>query len=74
MTIAFEDFKIPLEANVIDIGCGTGFLGAALAKKGYKNFDGIDASEKMVERAKELGIYQSLDVMYMGTGDMPEKF
>ena len=28
----------------------------------------------MIERAKKLGVYQNFDAMYLGTGDIPEKF
>ena len=57
MTIAFKDFKIPTEVKVLDVACGSGLLAQALAKEGYKHFDGIDASEGMIERAKKLGVY-----------------
>ena len=34
---------------IADFGCGTGILGVELAKVGYTNIIGIDASEKMLE-------------------------
>ena len=42
-------------AEMIDIGCGTGLVGEQLKAFGFKNFDGIDISEKMLEIAKTRG-------------------
>ena len=42
-------------AEMIDIGCGTGLVGEHLKAFGFKNFDGIDISEKMLELAKDRG-------------------
>lgn len=42
-------------AEMIDIGCGTGLVGEHLKAFGFKNFDGIDISEKMLEIAKTRG-------------------
>ena len=42
-------------AEMIDIGCGTGLVGEQLKALGFKNFDGIDISEKMLELAKARG-------------------
>lgn len=43
---------------VLDIGCGTGLVGAALAAAGQ--IDGIDLSPRMVEKTRERGIYRHL--------------
>ena len=42
-------------AEMIDIGCGTGLVGEHLKAFGFKNFDGIDISEKMLEIANTRG-------------------
>ena len=42
-------------AEMIDIGCGTGLVGEHFKAFGFKNFDGIDISEKMLEIAKTRG-------------------
>jgi SAM-dependent methyltransferase len=44
---------------IIDVGCGTGLVGLQLNKLGYKNFDGVDISQKMIDIAIDRG-YGSL--------------
>ena len=45
--------------NVLDLGCGTGLLGAALgAINGY--FVGVDLSPQMLEEANKRGVYSRL--------------
>ena len=43
------------------MGCGTGIIGEVLANVGYTRLAGIDASEKMIEKAKEKNIYYEID-------------
>ena len=47
--------------KILDAGCGTGLVGLALKEKGYKNIDGCDLSERMIDRAKERGAYNNLE-------------
>ena len=45
--------------NILDLGCGTGLLGAALGRiDGF--FVGVDLSMPMLDEAKKLGIYSRL--------------
>jgi predicted TPR repeat methyltransferase len=45
--------------NVLDLGCGTGLFGRVLGKvEGY--FIGVDLSQKMLEKAAEVGVYDRL--------------
>lgn len=46
---------------ILDAGCGTGLVGAALHTDGWTNLRGVDLSEPMIARARERGIYQSLE-------------
>lgn len=46
---------IPLGGLVLDVGCGTGRLGAAIAEEGYDVF-GVDLSPEMLRRARERGL------------------
>ncbi len=48
-----ELFKLPLTANIIDIGGGDSHFVDALLEKGYKNIYVLDISAKAIERAKE---------------------
>ncbi|MGI9146483.1 MAG: class I SAM-dependent methyltransferase [Chloroflexota bacterium] len=46
---------LPLGGLVLDVGCGTGQLGAAIASEGYDVF-GVDLSPAMVARARHRGL------------------
>jgi SAM-dependent methyltransferase len=46
---------LPLGGLVLDVGCGTGQLGATIASEGFDVF-GVDLSPSMVARARERGL------------------
>jgi SAM-dependent methyltransferase len=46
---------LPLGGLVLDVGCGTGQLGAAIASEGFDVF-GVDLSASMVSKARERGL------------------
>ena len=48
-----------LAVSVLDLGCGTGLLGASLGRIGGA-FVGVDLSQKMLEQAKRLDVYSRL--------------
>ncbi len=48
------------EVEVMDVGCGTGLVGAVLSDRGVRPIDGFDLSTEMVDRARELGVYRDL--------------
>lgn len=52
--------------TVLDAGAGTGILGEILAALGHTDLVGIDASQKMLERAAEHGRYNTLKRMFLG--------
>ena len=60
LTQKLVEFGFTKEARIIDLGCGTGFVGEQLHKRGYKNIDGVDLSPDLLQMAKEKGIYGSL--------------
>lgn len=48
------------DAEILDVGCGTGLSGAALAAAGYRTIDGCDLSPGMLAKARETGHYRRL--------------
>ena len=45
--------QLPTGAEVLDVGCGNGVISRSLGEKGF-NVQGIDVSEKAIEKAKSL--------------------
>ncbi len=48
------------DAEVLDVGCGTGLVGLALAGLGLTRLDGTDLSAKMIAQCKATGVYREL--------------
>lgn len=48
-----------VQATIVDLGCGTGLLGQAL-KNAENELIGVDLSQRMLDIAKEKGVYQEL--------------
>ncbi len=46
-------YGVQTDADIIDIGCGTGSLLFCLAQHGYKNLHGVDLSFRAIELARE---------------------
>jgi len=55
-----ERFLPARDAEILDVGCGTGLTCVPLAEAGYRQLDGIDLSPEMVRVAAERGIYREL--------------
>jgi ubiquinone/menaquinone biosynthesis C-methylase UbiE len=51
------------DTKILDIGCGYGRTLNELYNNGYKNCIGVDFSEKMIERGKELYPHLSFEVI-----------
>jgi len=51
---------VPRSAKVLDAGCGTGLIGAALQILGYGKLYGCDLSRAMLEIAKSKGLYKQV--------------
>ncbi|KAI1299866.1 S-adenosyl-L-methionine-dependent methyltransferase [Xylaria venustula] len=46
--------------TILDAGCGTGLVGAALASRGASAIDGLDLSSHMLQVAAQTGAYQNV--------------
>jgi SAM-dependent methyltransferase len=44
----------------VDLGCGTGRIGAWLKDRGVASVDGVDLTPEMLERARRRGVYRTL--------------
>ena len=60
----------PVGSSVLDIGCGTGLSGAALAAVGFATIDGFDLTAEMLTKARGKNVYRDLREVDM-TGDLP---
>lgn len=56
--------------SAVDLACGTGRIGFWLKKKGVRSIVGIDLTPKMLEKAKEKGVYDELLVGDILTTDL----
>ena len=56
---SLRNFTGNVQGCVVDLGCGTGLAGLAY-KTSSTELIGVDISEKMLQRAKEKGIYKEL--------------
>ena len=50
-------------AKVLDAGCGTGLVGEILFKNNFRNIEGVDFSQEMLDIAYQKNIYQSLKLV-----------
>lgn len=57
---ALKRHLTPGEGRVLDVGCGTGLSGIALAGAGFTQIDGCDFSKAMLDKAFGTGVYSKL--------------
>ena len=70
-----ESLEVSKEAEIFDMGCGTGLVGLKLKEKGYTKIVGVDASPNMLEEAKGKDSYTELEELFLGLPDtFPEKY
>ncbi len=62
----FGRYVRPKDGAVLDAGAGTGIMGQVLAPHGYHGLVGIDISDRMLELAREKGVYRELRQMELG--------
>jgi predicted TPR repeat methyltransferase len=54
-----KDSKFDLLGSIMDLGCGTGLFGMEI-KQFCEHLEGVDFSQKMLEKAKEKDVYNKL--------------
>lgn len=59
-TLLLEAGVTDRQTQILDAGCGTGFVGLALADHGFECIDGFDLSDEMVAIAAETDTYRHL--------------
>ena len=69
--IQLEEFKkrVPMDAEILDVGCGYGRILNELYQEGYRKLTGADISEGMIERGRDL--YPYLDLLAAAGDDLP---
>ena len=67
---------ISTDAEILDLGCGTGIVGNLIKEKGYTNIFGLDASDNFIKMIHENKVYKGGEVLFLGQGvdKFPEKF
>ncbi len=63
---ALAEFVSDKSQPVLDVGCGTGVSGMALAETGFSNIDGTDINREMLAKAHGRGVYRKLSVSGLG--------
>lgn len=58
--VALAEAMPDKDAAIIDVGCGTGLVGAVLHGRGYTAIDGVDIAPKMLALAGKSGAYRRL--------------
>ena len=71
---AIEPYLPDRNARLIDLGCGTGLAGEALAALGYSHIDGVDFSTEMLAIAQKRSCYARLAQADLNAAlDLPSK-
>lgn len=63
----FASTVIDKNAQILDVGTGTGLVGMELSQRGYTNIDGLDYSAPMLEEARKKNVYQNLIIADLNT-------
>ena len=64
----FGFLNTPRDAKIFEVAQGTGLIGRLLNEKGFTHIDGVDASEKLCQMARESGWYREITHQYLANG------
>ncbi|XP_075873202.1 methyltransferase-like protein 27 [Nelusetta ayraudi] len=59
------------EAQVLDVGCGSGLVAKLMFEQGFRDFVGVDGSEGMLLEAEKTGLYRKLELAILGPETLP---
>ena len=54
----FLDLRLPREARILDVACGTGIVAEELRPHGYDNIDGLDPVKGYLATAQDKKLYR----------------
>ncbi len=66
LTLPYFIKYVPLTADVLDAGAGTGLIGKLLHEVGYRKLVALDLSEAMLAEARQKNVYSALQVGTLG--------
>ena len=58
-------YERDFDARILDAGCGTGNVGLVLHQMGYRNLEGLDPSDGMLEMARRKDIYKAHHPLFL---------
>ena len=68
-----EQTDLDTTSEIYDVGCGTGLMGRLLHQQGFREIDGMDASEQFVSEAIRRGHYRNCESFYLGEDALPQQ-
>lgn len=66
--LAGEDKK--LRAQILDVGCGKGYVGEYLKHDGFMHISGLDCSKNLLQIAEQKKVYERLDKVAIGEAEV----
>nr|WP_211204053.1 methyltransferase domain-containing protein [Chloroherpeton thalassium] len=64
VSLILDTLKVQPDAHVLDLCCGQGRHSLEIARRGFKNIDGLDRSHYLIQRAKSQGKKEALPVRF----------
>lgn len=67
----FPDTADRANVKVMDLACGTGLVGEAMARLGFSTIDGVDPSPHSLSEAESKDVYRKMVCSYVGVEGKP---